>query len=194
MKVQMFESKSPFKGQQIKLGLAAVLGSAAFLLGGCSQNLGINSGTDQAQAEEESAVVDYTCISNPDSEKKLLFILYLAVCLAIIVAAYFHLSRIARKYNTEHLELITSLYAEKILERLQKNLDQQALESEQSFNSDPYQSSQTGNMIMTVFVPVKDSSQIYSLYVSIMIENLRQLGVYELLQGKISVQLLNANS
>ena len=46
MKVQMFESKSPFKGQQIKLGLAAVLGSAAFLLGGCSQNLGINSGTD----------------------------------------------------------------------------------------------------------------------------------------------------
>ena len=118
--------------------------------------------------------------------------MYLAVCLAIIVAAYFHLSRIARKYNTEHLELITSLYAEKILERLQKNLDQQALESEQSFNSDPYQSSQTGNMIMTVFVPVKDSSQIHSLYVSIMIENLRQLGVYELLQGKISVQLLNA--
>ena len=47
---------------------------------------------------------------------------------------------------------------------------------------------------MTVFVPVKDSSQIHSLYVSIMIENLRQLGVYELLQGKISVQLLNANS
>ena len=70
MKVQMFESKSPFKGQQIKLGLADVLGSAAFLLGGCSQNLGINSGTDQAQAEE-SAVVDYTCISNPDSEKKI---------------------------------------------------------------------------------------------------------------------------
>lgn len=70
MKVQMFESKSPFKGQQIKLGLAAVLGSAAFLLGGCSQNLGINSGTDQAQAEEESAVVDYTCISNPDSREK----------------------------------------------------------------------------------------------------------------------------
>ena len=139
------------------------------------------------------------------------------------MAAYFHLSRIARKYNTEHLELITSLYAEKmndsmeylqnyvqedvkmiqsmegetpekILERLQKNLNQQALESEQSFNSDPYQSSQTGNMIMTVFVPVKDSSQIHSLYVSIMIENLRQLRVYELLQGKISVQLLNANS
>ena len=31
----------------------------------------LNSGTDQAQAEEESAVVDYTCISNPDSEKKI---------------------------------------------------------------------------------------------------------------------------
>ena len=102
-----------------------------------------------------------------------------------------------QNYVQEDVKMIQSMEGEtpeKILERLQKNLNQQALESEQSFNSDPYQSSQTGNMIMTVFVPVKDSSQIHSLYVSIMIENLRQLGVYELLQGKISVQLLNANS
>ena len=156
-------------------------------------------------------------------KRKLYLAIYLCLCLLIILLAYFQLSRMARDYNTRHLELITGLYAEKmndsmeylqnyvqedvkmiqsmegetpekILERLQKNLNQQALESEQSFNSDPYQSSQTGNMIMTVFVPVKDSSQIHSLYVSIMIENLRQLGVYELLQGKISVQLLNANS
>ena len=46
-------------------------------------------------------------------KKKVLLTLYLAVCLVIIVAAYFHLSRIARNFNTEHLELITGLYAEK---------------------------------------------------------------------------------
>lgn len=181
--------------------------------------------------------------------------LYLTVCLAIIVSAYFHLSRIAQNFNTQHLELITGLYAEKMNEsmeylqnyvkedvkmiqamenkepekiqkRLEKNLnqkmfcnvgfilkngevygskcavadikkknfDKQALSSAISFNSDPYQSSETGNMIMTVFVPVADDSQIRILYVSIMIEQLRKLGVYELLQGKISVHLLKVDS
>lgn len=75
-----------------------------------------------------------------------------------------------------------------------KNFDKQALSSAISFNSDPYQSSETGNMIMTVFVPVADDSQIRTLYVSIMIEQLRKLGVYELLQGKISVHLLKVDS
>lgn len=181
--------------------------------------------------------------------------LYLTVCLAIIVSAYFHLSRIAQNFNTQHLELITGLYAErmnesmeylqnyvkedvkmiqamenkepeKIQKRLEKNLnqkmfcnvgfilkngevygskcavadikkknfDKQALSSAISFNSDPYQSSETGNMIMTVFVPVAYDSQIRILYVSIMIEQLRKLGVYELLQGKISVHLLKVDS
>ena len=181
--------------------------------------------------------------------------LYLTVCLAIIVSAYFHLSRIAQNFNTQHLELITGLYAEKMNEsmeylqnyvkedvkmiqamenkepekiqkRLEKNLnqkmfcnvgfilkngevygskcavadikkknfDKQALSSAISFNSDPYQSSETGNMIMTVFVPVADDSQIRILYVSIMIEQLRKFGVYELLQGKISVHLLKVDS
>lgn len=191
-----------------------------------------------------------------DMKKRgMLLVLYLTVCLAIIVSAYFHLSRIAQNFNTQHLELITGLYAEKmnesmeylqnyvkedvkmiqamedkepekILKRLEKNLnqkmfcnvgfilkngevfgskcavedikkkqfDKQALSSGVSFNSDPYQSSETGNMIMTVFVPVADNSQIHTLYVSIMIEQLRQLGVYELLQGKISVHLLKADS
>ena len=189
------------------------------------------------------------------TKRKVLLILYLAVCLAIIIAAYFHLSRIARNFNTEHLELITGLYAEKmndsmeylqnyaqedvkmiqsmenvkpevILEQLEKNLDktvfcdigfimndgeiygrscavsdikkkkldEAALAADTSFNSDPYQSSETGNMTMTVFVPVGDSSLIHTLYVSIMIENLRQLGEYELLQGKISIHLLKADS
>ncbi|MFR8312945.1 MAG: hypothetical protein ACLVBP_11690 [Ruminococcus sp.] len=41
------------------------------------------------------------------TKRKVLLALYLAVCLVIIVAAYFHLSRIARNFNTEHLELIT---------------------------------------------------------------------------------------
>ena len=45
-------------------------------------------------------------------------------------------------------------------------------------------------MTMTVFVPVGDTSLVHTLYVSIMIENLRQLGEYELLQGKISIHLL----
>ena len=69
-----------------------------------------------------------------------------------------------------------------------------ALTARISFNSDPYQSSETGNMIITVFVPVADFSQIHMLYVSVMIEQIRQLGVYELLQGKISVHLLKADS
>ena len=161
--------------------------------------------------------------------------LYLTVCLAIIVSAYFHLSRIAQNFNTQHLELITGLYAEKMNESMEylqnyvkedvkmnqimfcnvgfilkngdvygskcavadikkKNFDKQALSSAISFNSDPYQSSETGNMIMTVFVPVADDSQIRTLYVSIMIEQLRKLGVYELLQGKISVHLLKVDS
>ena len=46
------------------------------------------------------------------TKRKVLLALYLAVCLVIIVAAYFHLSRIAWNFNTEHLELITGLYAE----------------------------------------------------------------------------------
>lgn len=49
-------------------------------------------------------------------------------------------------------------------------------------------------MTMTVFVPVVDTSLVHTLYVSIMIENLRQLGEYELLQGKINIHLLKADS
>ena len=188
-------------------------------------------------------------------KKKGLLLIYLAVCMAVIVVAYFHLSRIARNYNTEHLELITGLYAEKmnetmdylqnyaqedvkiiqsmedkepeeILERLRndldqtvfydigfllengevfgnecsisdiqkKSLDEQALSATTSFVSDPYQSSETGRMVMSVFVPLNDSKTINSLYVSIMIEDLRKLGIYELLQGKVSVHLLKADS
>lgn len=188
-------------------------------------------------------------------KRNLLLVLYLFVCLCIVVIAYFHLSRIARQYNTQHLELITGLYAEKMNESMEylqsyatedvelikamkdsepeeifdflqdnldqsvfydvgfvmsdgeifgspcaiadlkkKELDRQAMQTEDSFNSDPYQSSQTGNMVMTVFVPVHTSSKIHMLYVSIQIENLRRLGVYDLLKGKISVRLLKADS
>lgn len=187
--------------------------------------------------------------------KKGLLLVYLAVCMGVIVIAYFHLSRIVQNYNTEHLELITGLYAEKmnetmdhlqnyakenvktihsmedeepetILARLQSGLDQTvfydigfiekdgtifgsdcaisdfkkkeldklALSSRTSFISDPYQSSETGRMVMTVFVPLSSSEDISSLYVSIMIEDLRKLGIYELLQGKVSVHLLKADS
>lgn len=186
---------------------------------------------------------------------KILFVLYLTVCLGIIISAYFHLSRIARDFNTQHLELITGLYAEKmnssieylqnyaqedvtmiqsmrnqkpseILQHLKGNLDQSlfcdigfilknqqilgdacavsdiqkkyldqhTLNSTESFFSDPYQSSETGNMIMTVFVPVRDSEDIQTLFMSVRIEDLRQLGVYDLLRGKINVHLLKADS
>ena len=144
-------------------------------------------------------------------------------CLFVVVFAYAHLSKIARDYNTQHMELITGIYAEKVndameyvknyateeaklietmaqvepenvLEHMQERLDQmsfanrglilsdqeilgntcavndikklkldqKALISEESFISDPYQSSETGTMILTVFVPVKDSDRIKS--------------------------------
>lgn len=188
-------------------------------------------------------------------KRKFLLVIYLLVCLTMVVAAYFHLRKIARDYNTQHLELITGLYAEKmnesmeylqslatedvrlirdmedqtpqeIMSRLEsdrnqtifcnvglilkdgtllgnactaadihkKKLDEQALQATEALTSDPYQSSETGSMVMTIFVPVKDSARIGSLYMSVMIEDLRQLGVYDLLQGKISVHLLKADS
>ena len=186
---------------------------------------------------------------------KVLFLLYLTVCLGIIISAYFRLSKIARDFNTQHLELITGLYAEKmntsmeylqnyaqedvtliqsmtdrkpaeILQHLRDNmdqtlfcnmgfilknqkilgdtcaisdiqkkkLDQAALDAKEPFFSDPYQSSETGNMILTIFVPVSHSDEIQTLFMSVRIEDLRQLGVYDLLRGKISVYLLKADS
>ena len=188
-------------------------------------------------------------------KRKLYLVGYLCLCLFIILLAYFQLSRMARDYNTRHLELITGLYAEKmndsmeyllnyaqdnvkvaqamedktpsqVLARMEKNLDgtvfcgigligekgniygskyaaadirqegldKQALEAEEFFYSDPYQSSETGSMIVTIFVPVPDSSWLHTIYVSVKVENLRQFGVYDLLRGKISVHLLKADS
>ena len=188
-------------------------------------------------------------------KRKLYFVVYLCLSLFIILLAYFQLSRMAREYNTRHLELITGLYAEKmnasmeylqnyaqdnvkvaqamedktpseVLERMEKNLDRtvfcsigligengdiygskyaaadirqegldkQALAAEEFFYSDPYQSSETGSMIVTIFVPVPDSSWLHTIYVSVKVENLRQFGVYDLLRGKISIHLLKADS
>ena len=76
----------------------------------------------------------------------------------------------------------------------QEGLDKQALAAEEFFYSDPYQSSETGSMIVTIFVPVPDSSWLHTIYVSVKVENLRQFGVYDLLRGKISVHLLKADS
>ena len=175
-------------------------------------------------------------------------VVYLCLSLVIILLAYFQLSRMAREYNTRHLELITGLYAEKmnasmeylrnyaqdnvkvaqamedktpseVLERMEKNrdrtvfcsigligengdiygnkyaaadirqegLDKQALAAEEFFYSDPYQSSETGSMIVTIFVPVQNSSWLHTIYVSVKVEDLRQFGVYDLLRGKISI-------
>ena len=156
-------------------------------------------------------------------KRKLYLVGYLSLCLFIILLAYFQLSRMARNYNTQHLELITGLYAEKmndsmeylqnyakdnvkvaqamedktpsqVLAHMEKNLDstvfcsigligekgdiygskyaaadirqegldKQALETEEFFYSDPYQSSETGSMIVTIFVPVPDSSWLHT--------------------------------
>lgn len=188
-------------------------------------------------------------------KRKLYLAIYLCLCLLIILLAYFQLSRMARDYNTQHLELITGLYAEKmndsmeylqnyaqdnvkvaqameektpsqVLAHMEKNLDstvfcgigligengeiygskyaaadirqegldKQAMEAEEFFYSDPYQSSETGSMIVTTFVPVPDSSWLHTIYVSVRIENLRQFGVYDLLRGKVSVHLLKTDS
>ena len=188
-------------------------------------------------------------------KRKLYFVVYLCLSLVIILLAYFQLSRMAREYNTRHLELITGLYAEKmnasmeylrnyaqdnvkvaqamedktpseVLERMEKNrdrtvfcsigligengdiygskyaaadirqegLDKQALAAEEFFYSDPYQSSETGSMIVTIFVPVPDSSWLHTIYVSVKVEDLRRFGVYDLLRGKISIHLLKADS
>lgn len=51
-------------------------------------------------------------------KRKILFVLYVSVCLAVIVAAYFHLSMIAKNFNTQHLELITGMYTEKMNESM----------------------------------------------------------------------------
>ena len=188
------------------------------------------------------------------TKRNMLLAGYLCCCLFIVVFAYAHLSRIARDYNTQHMELITGLYAEKINSAMEyinnyvteeaelmeimenanpqdimgslqermnhmdfanrglvmkngevlgspgavtdirkRNLDTQALESEVSFISDPYQSSETGSMILTVFVPL-DSQQVASLYVSVDMEDIRRLASSELLQGKVDVHLLKADS
>lgn len=47
---------------------------------------------------------------------------------------------------------------------------------------------------MTVVAMAPDDDRIDALYVSVMIENLKELGIYELLQGKVSVHLLKADS
>ena len=188
------------------------------------------------------------------TKRNMLLAGYLCCCLFVVVFAYVHLSRIARDYNTQHMELITGLYAEKInsameyinnyvteeaklmevmedanpqdiMGKLQermdhmtfanhglvmkngevlgspgavadiqkRSLDSQALESKLSFISDPYQSSETGSMILSVFVPL-DSQQVASLYVSVDMEDIRRLGDSELLRGKVDVHLLKADS
>lgn len=68
------------------------------------------------------------------------------------------------------------------------------MKAKESFFSDPYRSSKTGNMVLTIFVPVSHSNKIQTLFMSIRIEDLRQLGVYDLLRDKISVYLLKADS
>ena len=60
---------------------------------------------------------------------------------------------------------------------LKKNgLDEQVKKAEESFISEPYQSSKNGGMVMTVVAMAPDDDRIDALYVSVMIENLKSLG------------------
>ena len=47
-------------------------------------------------------------------KRKALLTIYVIACLFVVVFAYAHLSKIARDYNTQHMELITGIYAEKV--------------------------------------------------------------------------------
>lgn len=71
MKLKTLKNKTLFKRNDINLCLLISICAAFFLLSGC---LG-HSGTDADQAAGESAIVDYTCISNPKNEKKIYVIL-----------------------------------------------------------------------------------------------------------------------
>ncbi len=58
MKLKILKSK-------IKVGFSILLLAVPVMLSGCM------SGTEENQSSEKSAVVDYTCIANPESEKKI---------------------------------------------------------------------------------------------------------------------------
>lgn len=62
MKLKILKSK-------IKVGFSILLLAVPVMLSGCM------SGTEENQSSEKSAVVDYTCIANPESEKKIYVIL-----------------------------------------------------------------------------------------------------------------------
>ena len=74
---------------------------------------------------------------------------------------------------------------------LKKNgLDEQVKKAEESFISEPYQSSKNGGMYDVVAM-APDDDRIDALYVSVMIENLKKLGnLMSFYRAKISVHLL----
>lgn len=71
MKLKILKTKTLFKRKDIKLCLLISICAAFFLLSGCSKY----SETESDSSSGESAIVDYTCISNPENEKKIYVIL-----------------------------------------------------------------------------------------------------------------------
>ena len=71
MKIQNLKHKVYAAGRRFRPCFIATLGAAFLLLGGCSGEAQESS----AQTEDVSAVVDYSCISHPESEKKIYVIL-----------------------------------------------------------------------------------------------------------------------
>lgn len=71
MKIQSLKHKTYAACRKLRLCFIATMGAALLLLGGCTGKAEELS----AQTEETSAVVDYSCISHPESEKRIYVIL-----------------------------------------------------------------------------------------------------------------------
>lgn len=71
MKIQNLKHKTYAACRKLRLCFIVMLGAAFLLLGGCSGEAQESS----AQTEDASAVVEYSCISHPESNKKIYVIL-----------------------------------------------------------------------------------------------------------------------
>lgn len=74
MKLQISKKNLNLKNKRIKISLLITVIVLSFLLSGCSKNYKYLDENEQ-QTKEDSAVVEYNCISKPKSEKKIYVIL-----------------------------------------------------------------------------------------------------------------------
>lgn len=75
MKLQIFRDSGIWGRRKINICEAVAFGTVLLMLSGCAWNTDTAAGKDKEQDTEESAIVEYTCISNPESDKKIYVIL-----------------------------------------------------------------------------------------------------------------------